>query len=219
MKRMEPLNHAAFAEYLDISERSLRRYRDRLKSDFGCETTFEGSKNQTLYHPDWFETYAQLRDGAPLCCEVNCPEIRTEDDLPSSDTEIVVHKGNHCEVVDLAIPRGFDLGELRSGSAVTTVGDPLALAEQALAAMDAVSNAMKLDLQDQKAKLRATQTAADQISARATELRLEKLQYQIETRVTAELQNPATAKLQKGLGVLGKVPSPDGSNDSAGSSQ
>ena len=99
------------------------------------------------------------------------------------------------------------------------MNDPLFLAEQALAAMDAVSNAMKQDLQDQKGKLQATQKAADQISARAAELRLEKLQYQIETRVTAELQNPATAKLQKGLGVLGNDLSSDGSNISSGPSQ
>ena len=111
----------------------MRRYRDRLKSDFSCETTFEGPKNQTLYHPDWFETYTQLRDGIPLCCEVICPEVQTESDPPPdssvsiADAEIVVHNGNHREVIDLAIPRGFNLGALRSGSAVTTVGDPLAL--------------------------------------------------------------------------------------------
>ena len=121
----------------------------------------------------------------------------------SAPAEIIIHDGNHRDVLDLPLPQSFDLGSLRPDDAVLTVADPLALAEQALMAMDVVSNAMRQDLQNQKAKLRATQTAADQISERAAELRLEKLQYEVESRVTAELQNPATVKLQKGLGVLG----------------
>lgn len=158
----------------------------------------------------WIEIQPDSVDAEPA---QNTSVDRCSDEFVA--TEIVINDGNHRKSLDLNLPQSFDLGALRSEDSVFTVKDPLALAEKALAAMDAVSNAMKQDLQDQKVKLQATQKAADQISARAAELRLEKLQYQIETRVTAELQNPATAKLQKGLGVLGNDLSPDPSNGSA----
>ena len=235
-KILEPLNQTKFAEHLGVSDRTLMRYRDQIESEWGVSTTVVGGKKQVFYQPEWFEVYQALKLGLPLepesfTCEI--PKVvESQESEPFQDTsvacnadepipaEIVIHDGNHRDVVDLNIPKSFDLGALRSDESVLAVSDPLALAEQALAAMDLVSNAMKLDLRDQKAKLRATQTAADQIDARASELRLEKLQYEVESRVTAELQNPATAKLQKGLGVLGNgEKTPDGSNDSAGRSQ
>lgn len=219
VKTLEPLNQTRFAEYLGVSDRTLMRYREQIESLWGVPTTVAGGKKQIFYQPDWFDAYQALKLGLPLDAEsftCQLPEIIESKELePAQDksvsgcsdesvpAEIVVHDGNHRDVLDLPLPQSFDLGALRPDDAILTVADPLALAEQALVAMDVVSNAMKQDLQNQKAKLRATQTAADQISERAAELRLEKLQYEVESRVTAELQNPSTARLQKGLGVLG----------------
>ena len=134
--------------------------------------------------------------------------------------QIVVSADRDETVLTLDIPKDFGLAELRTSDPMQVIEDPLAVAGQALALMDAVSGAMKQDLENQKAKLRATQAAVSQMETRASKLQLEKLQYQLEDRITAELQNPATAKLQKLLGVVGNVQNPQpGSNDSAGSLQ
>ena len=134
--------------------------------------------------------------------------------------EIVVRANRDETVLTLDFPQDFGLADLRSSDPTQVIDDPLAAVSQALALMDAMSGAMKQDMENQKAKLRATQAAVNQMESRAGKLQLEKLQYQLEDRITTELQNPATKKLQKLLGVVGNVQNPQpGSSDSAGSSQ
>ena len=149
------------------------------------------------------------------------PAIPETKVIEPNGVPIVVRVGRSESALTLAVPTVFSLSELRTSDLAQTIEDPLAIAEQALAVMDSVSSAMKQDLEDQKTKLRNTQAAVNQMETRASKLQLEKLQYQMEDRITSELQNPATAKLQELLGVVGNVhpPASSGSNGSVGSSQ
>jgi len=61
---MNPLNQKDFAAFLNVSDRTLRRYRVQLLSDFSFDGTLtEGKGNQLMFDPECFETYQQIRDG------------------------------------------------------------------------------------------------------------------------------------------------------------
>ena len=167
-----------------------------------------------------FKILGEKRGWIKLSAVSGAPEAPADAEEVVKGGDIVVSAGRDEMALTLKVPKDFGLADLRSGDPTQVIEDPLVVAGQALALMDAVSDAMKQDLENQKAKLRATQAAVSQMETRAGKLQFEKLQYQLEDRITAELQNPATAKLQKLLGVVGNVQtSQAGSNDSAGSSQ
>ena len=167
-----------------------------------------------------FKILAEKRGWIKPALVSDAPQAPAEAGEEVKGREIVVSANRDETVLTLDVPKDFRLADLRSSDPMQVIEDPLAVAGQALALMDAVSGAMKQDLENQKAKLRATQAAVSQMETRASKLQLEKLQYQLEDRITAELQNPATAKLQKLLGVVGNVQNPQpGSNGSAGASQ
>ena len=167
-----------------------------------------------------FKILAEKQGWIKPAVVLDAPQAPAGAEEAAKGGEIVVSAGRDETALTLDVPKDFGLADLRSSDPTQVIEDPLAVAGQALALMDAVSDAMKQDLENQKAKLRATQAAVSQMETRAGKLQLEKLQYQLEDRITAELQNPATAKLQKLLGVVENVQTPQaGSNDLAGPSQ
>jgi hypothetical protein len=138
------------------------------------------------------------------------PEPPTEPEAPEAPAAggMTVFTGNHCTT--LAAP-GFDgltvdLGQFRDSTALV-IADPLAAAEQFLAAADLIQGALGADIAEREQRLARTKQAQAQVTARAQELALEQRLYrlqaaQIDSATTQETTVLADALAQ--LQSLGK---------------
>lgn len=213
VREFESISCNQFMKLYGINRHQFYELRDAISVDTskGLSPTMHKAFKVLAEKRGWIKPPSTVSDA---------PQAPAETAEDSAGSEIVVSANRDETVWAIDFPQDFGLGDLRSSDPTQVIDDPLTAVNKALALMDAMSGAMRQDLENQKAKLRATQAAVSQMEARAGQLQFEKLQYQLEDRITTELQNPATAKLQKLLGVVGKVQkSQSGSNDSAGGSQ
>ncbi|MGB3310284.1 MAG: hypothetical protein WBG32_08570 [Nodosilinea sp.] len=131
------------------------------------------------------------------------------DAAPSSAAAgLTIHTGNHCTALDLPAFDGMtiDLGQFRDSSALV-VDDPLAAAEQFLAAADMIQDALASDIAAREQRLARTKQAQAQVATKAQQLALEQRLYrlqaaQLDTATTEEAKALADALAQ--LQSLGK---------------
>ena len=135
------------------------------------------------------------------------PEPPAEPEAPAAGG-MTVFTGNH--LTTLAAP-GFDgltvdLGQFRDSTALV-IADPLAAAEQFLAAANMIQGALADDIAEREQRLARTKQAQAQVTARAQELALEQRLYrlqaaQLDSTTTDETKALADALAQ--LQSLGK---------------
>jgi len=122
---------------------------------------------------------------------------------------LTVFTGNHCTT--LAVP-GFDgltldLGQFRDSSALV-IADPLAAAEQFLAAADMIQGALAGDIADREARLARTKQAQAQVATKAQQLALEQRLYRLQTAQLDAATSDETSALADALAALQSLGKP-----------
>jgi hypothetical protein len=111
--------------------------------------------------------------------------------------------GNHCTT--LAVP-GFDgltvdLGQFRDSNALT-IADPLAAAEQFLAAADLIQGALGADIAEREQRLYRTKQAQAQVANKAQQLALEQRLYRLQAAQLDAATSDETSALADALAQL-----------------
>ena len=132
----------------------------------------------------------------------------TEPEAPAAGG-LTVFTGNHCTT--LAVP-GFDgltvdLGQFRDSSAMV-IADPLAAAEQFLAAANMIQGALADDIAEREQRLARTKQAQAQVTARAQELALEQRLYRLQSAQLDSTTTDETKALADALAQLQSLGKP-----------
>ncbi len=121
-----------------------------------------------------------------------------------------VSAGNHrTAIAPPPIPQSYDLAQFRSPEAIPAIADPGEVANQAMAAIDALVAGMDADIRQQRQQLQETQGAAQALRLKAKQLQDKKLEYMIQSTAIGQSQQRCTAEIQEALGevhALGKSP-------------
>ena len=141
-------------------------------------------------------------------CPVPAP---TEPEAPEAPAAggLTIHTGNHCTT--LAAP-GFDgltvdLGQFRDSTALV-IEDPLAAAEQFLAAANMIQGALAVDIAEREQRLARTKQAQAQVTARAQELALEQRLYRLQAAQLDSTTTDETKALADALAALQSLGKP-----------
>ena len=127
----------------------------------------------------------------------------TEPEAPAAPAAMTIHTGNHCTT--LAVP-GFDgltvdLGQFRDSTALV-IADPLAAAEQFLAAANMIQGALADDIAEREQRLARTRQAQAQVATKAQELSLEQRLYRLQAAQLDAATSDETSALADALAQL-----------------
>ena len=116
---------------------------------------------------------------------------------------MTIHAGNHCTALDVPGFDGMtvDLGQFRDSTALV-IADPLAAAEQFLAAANMIQGALADDIADREQRLARTKQAQAQVTARAQELALEQRLYRLQAAQLDSTTTDETKALADALAAL-----------------
>ncbi len=124
--------------------------------------------------------------------------------------DLQISQGNHRTVLEApSIPQSYDLAQFRSAESIQAIADPGEVANQAMAAIDALVSGMDSDIRQQRQQLEQTQEAAQALRLKAKHLQDKKLEYMIQSTAIGQSQQRYTSELQEALGevqALGKSP-------------
>ena len=143
-------------------------------------------------------------------CPVPAPaEPEPEPPAAPAPAAMTIHTGNHCTT--LAVP-GFDgltvdLGQFRDSTALV-IEDPLAAAEQFLAAANMIQGALAVDIAEREQRLARTKQAQAQVTARAQELALEQRLYRLQAAQLDSTTTDETKALADALAALQSLGKP-----------
>lgn len=120
-----------------------------------------------------------------------------------SDGAMTIHEGNHCQTLTVPSFGGLeiDLGQFRDSESLI-LEDPLAAAEQFLAAADMLQGALGADIAQREQRLAATKAAQAQVSAKAQQLALEQRLYKLQTAQLDSTQTDTTKALADSMAAL-----------------
>lgn len=129
---------------------------------------------------------------------------------PAHPGKLQISAGNHrTTVTPPPLPQSYDLAQFRGPEAIPAIADPGEVANQAMAAIDALVNGMEADIRQQRQQLQETQSAAQALRLKAKHLQDKKLEYMIQSTAIGQSQQRCTAEIQEALGevqALGKSP-------------
>ena len=132
----------------------------------------------------------------------------TEPEAPAA-AGMTVFTGNHCTT--LAAP-GFDgltvdLGQFRDSNALV-IADPLAAAEQFLAAANMIQGALADDIAEREQRLARTKQAQAQVANKAQQLALEQRLYRLQAAQLDAATSDETSALADALAQLQSLGKP-----------
>jgi hypothetical protein len=120
---------------------------------------------------------------------------------PASEAAITVITGNHrSSLTAPSFGTTINLGQQRGELEVSTYGDPMAAAAQALAVMTTNIGAMATDLDRQQQQLAQTAQAVAALRQQAELMQHAQQEYRIKSDLLGLIQNQQTSELSSLLG-------------------
>ena len=155
-----------------------------------------------------FDTAEGLTPDAVKAAAAYVLDAEPEPEAPAP-AAMTVFTGNHCTT--LAAP-GFDgltvdLGQFRDSTALV-IADPLAAAEQFLAAADMIQGALADDIADREQRLARTKQAQAQVANKAQQLALEQRLYRLQAAQLDAATSDETSALADALAQLQSLGKP-----------
>ena len=155
-----------------------------------------------------FDTAEGLTPDAVKAAAAYFLDAEPEPEAPAP-AAMTVFTGNHCTT--LAAP-GFDgltvdLGQFRDSTALV-IADPLAAAEQFLAAADMIQGALADDIADREQRLARTKQAQAQVANKAQQLALEQRLYRLQAAQLDAATSDETSALADALAQLQSLGKP-----------
>lgn len=124
---------------------------------------------------------------------------------------ITISQGNHCQTLTVPSFGGLDidLGQFRDSESLI-LEDPLAAAEQFLAAADMLQGALGADIAQREQRLQATKQAQAQVASKAQQLALEQRLYRLQAAQLDQATTEETTALADTLAQLQSLGKPVG---------
>ncbi|MBE9160674.1 hypothetical protein IQ265_28195 [Nodosilinea sp. LEGE 06152] len=154
-----------------------------------------------------FDTAEGLTPDAVKAAKAYFLDTSVETEAAAAD--ITIHTGNHCTSLDVPGFEGMtiDLGQFRDSESLV-IDDPLAAAEQFLAAADLIQGALTDDIAAREQRLQATKQAQAKVATKAQELALEQRLYRLQTSQIDQAQTEEAKALADALAQLQSLGKP-----------